>query len=210
MQVDRLYGQEKEFQNKLEELQNNNEDGSEERVPVPETQSQRLKSILQETTAELAGIATRKNRDWFDENDADIEVLLQKKRSCFERVLAKPDDHAAKADYRRACSTALAGLRDMQSKWWTNLAEETQHYADTGNTRAFYEALRAVYGPTYQVQAPLNSSDGNNLLTDKESILRHWAEHFGNLFADKRQVQEESIRRIPQHAERVELDEPPT
>ncbi|KAK4325656.1 hypothetical protein Pmani_003749 [Petrolisthes manimaculis] len=98
----------------------------------------------------------------------------------------------------------------MQNKWWTNLAEETQHYADTGNTRAFYEALRAVYSPTYQVQAPLHSSDGNNLLTDKESILRCWAEHFGNLFADKRQVQEESIRRIPQHAERVELDEPPT
>ncbi|KAK4326942.1 hypothetical protein Pmani_002546 [Petrolisthes manimaculis] len=90
------------------------------------------------------------------------------------------------------------------------MAEETQHYADTGNTRAFYEALRAVYGPTYQVQAPLHFSDGNNLLTDKEYILRRWAEHFGNLFADKRQVQEGSISRIPQHAERVELDEPPT
>lgn len=66
LQVDRLYRQEKEFQNELEKHLNNNEDGSEEGVPDPETQWQRLKSILQETTAKIAGFATRKNRDWFD------------------------------------------------------------------------------------------------------------------------------------------------
>ena len=37
--------------------------------------------------------------------------------------------------------------------------------------RQFYEALKAVYGPSRQIQALLRSSDGSNLLTDKETIL---------------------------------------
>ena len=47
-----------------------------------------------------------------------------------------------------------------------------------GDMRAFYEALKAVYGPTYQIQAPLRSSNGSTLLTDKEAILQRWSLHF--------------------------------
>ena len=50
--------------------------------------------------------------------------------------------------------------------------------------RAFYEALKAVYGLSYQIQAPLSSSDGSTLLTDKEAILQHWSEHFEGFFSD--------------------------
>ena len=58
------------------------------------------------------------------------------------------------------------------------LAERAQRYADIGDMRAFYEALKAVYGPSHQIQAPLRSSDGSTLLTDKEAILQRWSEHF--------------------------------
>ncbi|CAH1276013.1 Hypp9384 [Branchiostoma lanceolatum] len=90
------------------------------------------------------------------------------------------------------------------------MAEKTQHFADIGNVRAFYEALSDIYGPTHRIQAPLRSSDGSQLLTDKLAILHRWSEHYGNLFGDRRQVQEESIMRIPQHEVRVELDNTPT
>ena len=66
----------------------------------------------------------------------------------------------------------------MQNDWWTELAERTQRYADIGDMRAFYEALKAVYGPSHQIQAPLRSSDGSTLLTDREAILQRWSEHF--------------------------------
>ena len=59
----------------------------------------------------------------------------------------------------------------MQNDWWTGLAVGTQSYADTGHMIAFYEALNAVYGPSHQTQAPLRSSDGRTLLTDKKAIL---------------------------------------
>ena len=73
----------------------------------------------------------------------------------------------------------------MQKNWWTGLAARTQRYADMGDMRAFYNALKAVYGPSHQIHAPLRSSDGNTLLTDKEAILQRWSEHFrASLVAD--------------------------
>ena len=71
--------------------------------------------------------------------------MLEKKCSCHNYLLAKPDDQAAKAAYKTACSTLQAKLRTMQNDWWTRLADGTQRYADKGDMRAFYEALKAIY-----------------------------------------------------------------
>ena len=79
-----------------------------------------------------------------------------------------------------------------------------------GDMRAFYEALKAVYGPTYQIQAPLRSPDGSTLLTDKEAILQRWSEHFEGLFSDRCTVQVSSPVKIPQVDVELELDDPTT
>ena len=86
----------------------------------------------------------------------------------------------------------------MQNDWWTGLSERTQRYADLVDMHAFYEALKAVCGPSHQIQAPVRSSDGSTLLTDKEAILQRWSEHFEGLFSDRRTVQESSLAKIPQ------------
>ena len=49
------------------------------------------------TLAEVVGLSTRKHQDWSDEADKEIQELLEKKLSCHNRLLAKPDDHAAEA-----------------------------------------------------------------------------------------------------------------
>ena len=98
----------------------------------------------------------------------------------------------------------------MQNDWWTGLAERTQRYAYMGDMRAFYEALKGVYGPLHQIQAPLRSSDGSTLLTDKEAIVQRWSEHFEGLFSDRRTVQESSPAKIPQVDRKLELDYPLT
>ena len=67
-----------------------------------------------------------------------------------------------------------------------------------GYMHAFYEALKAVYGPSHQIQAPVRSLDGSTLLTDKEAILQCWSEHFKGLFSDQHTVQESSLAKIPQ------------
>ena len=38
----------------------------------PVKKSQEVKDTLQETTAEVAGFTTRRNQDWFAENDTEI------------------------------------------------------------------------------------------------------------------------------------------
>ena len=72
--------------------------------------------------------------------------------------------------------------------------------------RAFHEAQKAFYGSSHQIQAPLRSSDGSTLLTDKETVLQRWSEHFEGLFT----VQESSLAKIPQVDVKLELNDPPT
>ena len=103
----------------------------------PEEQWKQLKTTLQETTAGVVGLSTRKHQDWFDEADNKILELLKKKHSCHNHLLAKPDDQAARATNKTACSTLHAKLRTMQNDWWTGLAERTQRYADMGDMRVF-------------------------------------------------------------------------
>ena len=98
----------------------------------------------------------------------------------------------------------------MYNNWWTGLAERTQRYADVGDMRIFYEALKAAYGPSHQIQAPLRSSDGNTLLTDKDAFLQRWSKHFEGLFSDRRTAQESSLGKIPQVDVKLEMDDPPT
>eukprot|EP00058_Branchiostoma_floridae_P011910 XP_002597398.1 hypothetical protein BRAFLDRAFT_69317 [Branchiostoma floridae] len=129
LQVDRLHGLKEKFQDKLSERLNRDEDKWQ--TEDPENQWQQLKTVLQETAAEVVGNSSRKNRDWFDENDSSIDALLQSKRSCYQRTLSKPDDPPTKAAYREACNTLQRKLREMQNKWWTDMAEKIQYFADT-------------------------------------------------------------------------------
>ena len=167
------------------------------------------KTILQETTAEVVRLSTRKHQDWVDEAGMEIQELLKNKCSCHNFLLAKPDDQAAKAAYKTACSTLQAKLRTMQNDWWTAFAEMTQHYGDKGDMHALYEALKAVHGPSHQIQAPLRSLDGTTLLTDKEAILQHWSEHLDGLFSDRCTMQS-SLAKTPQVDVKLDLDDLPT
>ena len=89
--------------------------------------------IRQETTAEVVDLSTRKHQDWFDEANKEIQELLEKKRSGHSHLLAKPNDQAAEAAYKTACSTLQAKLRTMQNDLWAGLDERKQRYADMGD-----------------------------------------------------------------------------
>ena len=88
-----------------------------------------MKTILQETTAEVVSLSTRKHQDWFDEADKEIQELLENKRSCHNHLHTKPDDQPAKAAYKTACSILQVKLRTMRNNWLIGLVERTQRYA---------------------------------------------------------------------------------
>ncbi|XP_051638488.1 uncharacterized protein LOC127468897 [Manacus candei] len=148
----------------------------------PETIWHHIKNSILQSSEESLGFSFKKNKNWFDENNQEIQELLRKKRTAHQAHLALPSYHARKTAFRLACSKLQQKLRDIQNKWWIDLAEKTQLCADNGDHRRLYEALKTAYGPTYQVQSPLLSTDGQTLLTDKTSILNRWSEHFQTLF----------------------------
>ena len=57
----------------------------------------------------------------------------------------------------------------MENNWWAEKAAQIQSYAN--NTKSFYEALIAVYGPRHFSLHPVRSTDGD-LIKNKELISK--------------------------------------
>ena len=127
----------------------------------PETLWDQLKSAILQISEEVLGFTTKKNKDWFDENNQEIQELLVKKRSSHLAQLSCP---LRRVDFYLICSILQRKLWKIQNEWWTNLAERTQQYAKLGDYKSSYKALKVVHGSTHQVQSLLRSMDGQVFL----------------------------------------------
>ncbi|RXN33787.1 craniofacial development 2 [Labeo rohita] len=125
----------------------------------------------------------KRNKDWFDENNEEIQALLSRKRVAHQAHLAQPSCPVKKSAFRLICSRLQRKLREIQNEWWNRLAQRTQFCADNGDYKGFYEALKAGYGPRHMVQSPMRSTNGKKLHTDNTLILNRWSEHFQDLFS---------------------------
>ena len=76
--------------------------------------------------------------------------------------------------------------------------------------KKFHDALKTIYGPKSSGATPLLSADGSTLLTDKDAILKRWAEHFNSVLHRPSSVNDNAINRLPQIECKVLLDEFPT
>ena len=119
--------------------------------PSPETLWDQLKSTILHASEEVLGLATKKNKDWFAKNNQEIQELLVKKRSSHEAHLAQLSCPVKRAAFHLIYSILQHKLWEIQNVWWTNLAKRTQQYADLGDYRGFYKALKAVYSLTHWV-----------------------------------------------------------
>jgi len=98
----------------------------------------------------------------------------------------------------------------MKNEWWHQKAEELQGYAGAHMFRAFYNGLKAVYGPRCSGPNPILIADGSTLHTTPNEILRRWKEHFQQLLNRPSTVDSAAIERLEQHPMRQDLDGPPT
>ena len=76
--------------------------------------------------------------------------------------------------------------------------------------KKFFDALKTVHGPQSSGTTPLLSADGTSLLTDKETILERWAEHFDSVLNRPSSINDEAINILPQVECNPLLDELPT
>ena len=73
--------------------------------------------------------------------------------------------------------------------------------------KKFCDALKTVYGPQSSGPTPLLSADGTSLLTDKEAILKRWAEQFDSVLNRPSSINDDAIKRLPQVECNLLLDE---
>ena len=76
--------------------------------------------------------------------------------------------------------------------------------------KKFHDALKTIYGSKSSGATILLSVDGSTLLTDKEAILKRWAEHFKSVLNRPPSINEDAIDRLPEIECNVLLDEFPT
>ena len=82
----------------------------------------------------------------------------------------------------------------MQDSWLRKKADEIQSFADRKGMKKFFDALKTVYGSQSSGTTALLSADGTSLLTDKEAILKRWAEHFDGVLNRPSSINHETIK----------------
>ena len=151
---------------------------------------------------ETLGYTTARHRDWFDENDVEIQRLLVRKRHAHNVLLHKgltdAQRNLALAHYSSIKSLLQRSLRRMQNTWWEDLACNIQAAADANDSKRLYQLMRRAVGPKSSTSAPLLSKDSSTLFTKSTEIASRWTEHFSELLNRASEVDETVIDTIQQ------------
>ena len=176
----------------------------------PDTVWDCLTSGLMENASQALGYQTRKNRDWFQENSAEIRKLLHEKNAAHGACLRNPSSVALRQKFSQLRSITQRKLREVENKWWLNLSREIQGFADTNNMHEFYDAVKKLHGPTSRAIVPVRSGDGSALIKDRNGILSRWAEHFDLLLNHETTTDPTILDQLPDMTMLPELDLPPS
>ena len=180
------------------------------RLDDPEENWTVFRDIVHSSAMDSLGPVSRKHQDWFDESNKEIQGLLEEEQQKHKVYLSDTSSVSNNATYSNICKTVQTGLRDMQDSWLSSKADEIQSFADRKDTKKFFDALKTVYDPQSSGTTPLLSADGTSLLTDKEVILKRWAEHFDSVLNRPSSVSDDTIKRLPQVECNLLVDEFPT
>lgn len=167
-----------------------------------------FKTLLQSTAEETLGFTTRRHQDWFDENNETIHDLLAMKNKVHNNLLAHPDSTILKHEFKRLKREIQQLLREMENKWYNDVAKEMQRMADSNDQHGFYKLASTIYGPTKRNIAPVRSGEGE-LLKDNDAIAERWRQYFNTLLNQRNPVEPNILDNIPNAPQAVDLDEPP-
>ena len=170
----------------------------------------RFTDMVHSVSKKAIGTPARHHQDWFDDQNADIQKLLDQKHILHRVHLSDPSSSSKKDAYQSAKSTCQREIRRMQNQWFSQKAKDIEAYAATNNAKKFYKSLQAVYGRnTSAGSSPLLDVKGEKLITDKEEILERWGEHFESVLNRPSTVNDEAISRLPQIDFNMTLDQLP-
>lgn len=169
-----------------------------------------FRDTVTETAKSVLGLNSRNHQDWFDKNDSAIEDLLTKKNKAFMEWQNDLGSSAKKERFKSYQSLAQREIRRIHDQWWEKKADEIQAFADSNNSKQFYNSIKSVYGPLKSRSTPLLSADGVTLIKDKAAIRERWKEPFSQLLNRPSSVDHTVLDHIPQRPVLEELDNTPS
>ncbi|XP_076041829.1 uncharacterized protein LOC143025712 [Oratosquilla oratoria] len=87
--------------------------------------------------------------------------------------------------------------RNLKNQWWRDKAKEIQQLADANDSRGFFSATKAIFGPSTSGQAPLRSKDGSTILKSNAEINARWKEHFEDLLNQDTTFDSDVLNSVP-------------
>ncbi|CAI9715965.1 Hypothetical predicted protein [Octopus vulgaris] len=157
-----------------------------------------FKTTIDNVGVKVLGLKNRKHRDWFDENDLQINKLLEGKLSCTKNTSVP--QMRIKSPYRSLSKDKITTLKKDttdENKWWSDISEKIQKAYNNKDLISVYHLIGQVFGPRSSFVVPLKSKDSCFLFKDHEGIMKRWTEHFTDLFYNPSVIDENVISNLP-------------
>ena len=122
-----------------------------------------LKEAIVTTCKETIGLKKKEHQDWFDETDETIKDLIDKKRQAFVTLQNDQQSIAKRRNYQECRAAVQRVTRRLKNQWWRDKAREIQQLEDASDTRGFFNATKAIFGPSTHGTAPPKSKDGTTI-----------------------------------------------
>ena len=132
-----------------------------------------LLDTMYRTALATFGKRSSKSHDWFEAKSAVMIPIIEAKRAALAEYKRTPSERNLHI-LRIARSKAQQTAQRCANEYWTELSENIQSAAITGNIRGMYDGIKKTLGPTLNKTAPLRSSTGE-VITDREQLER-WVE----------------------------------
>ena len=116
-----------------------------QKIFFPETLWDQLRSVILQTSEEVVGFTTKKNKDCFNKNDLEIRELVAKKRSSHQAHLAQPLCHVRKTAFRHVQYRSAQVSRDP--KWVVD--QTCKENSSIRRTRWLYRLLQSTLGSVW-------------------------------------------------------------
>ncbi|MGL5708402.1 MAG: endonuclease/exonuclease/phosphatase family protein, partial [Aeromonas sp.] len=138
--------------------------GENDNAETPDKIWQRIKKVLIETAAGTLGHQSRKRPDWFDENNTVITALVKEKNAAYLAHIDDPANPLRRSQLTTSRRNLARTIRQLKEDWWVEKSKDIQRLADARQTKAFYDSLKAVFGPSVQcIQTLIDSDTGEKL-----------------------------------------------
>ena len=167
-----------------------------------------LRDTMYRTALATFGKRSSKSHDWFEAKSTAMTPVTEPKRAALAEYKRTPSERNLQI-LRIARSKAQHTARRCANEYWTELSENIQSAAITGNIRGMYDGIKKALGSTLNKTAPLRSSTGE-VITDRGHQMERWVEHFSDIYSRENIVSPSALVAVECLPIMEELDTEPT